>query len=99
MQRLWRVGSPARRNSRALLWLVPSLQARPPTANVSTIRFVLSAKFPAERWFFIQDYEQMHTESDCCNGGNRQHGRGPKTIHSPIQPTANPTYMGLRTCR
>src|ERR1700746_1454309 len=23
----------------------------------------------------------------------------PKTIHSPIQPAANPTYMGLRTWR
>ena len=64
MQRLWRVGSHARRNSRALLWPIPSLQARPPAAYVLTIRLVLSTKFPAERRFFMQDYEQMHAKTN-----------------------------------
>ena len=55
-----------------LLWLMPSLQARPPAANVPTIRLVVITKFPAERRFFIQDYEQMHAKSNCCDGGNRE---------------------------
>src|SRR5579864_2935718 len=55
-----------------LFWLVPAFQARPPAAHVPTIRLVLSAKFPPERRFFIQDYEQMHAESSCCDGGNRE---------------------------
>ena len=30
-------------------------------------------KFPAERRFFMQDYEQMHAKTNCCDsGGNRE---------------------------
>jgi hypothetical protein len=52
--------------------LVPALQAGQPAAHVLTIRLVLGTKFPAECWFFIQDYEQVHAESNCCDGGNRE---------------------------
>src|SRR5579864_6312934 len=55
-----------------LFWLVPAFQARPPAAHVPTIRLVLGAKFPPERRFFVQDYEQMHAESNCCDGSNRE---------------------------
>src|SRR5215470_11789617 len=72
MQPPWRAGLHAQLDLSALLWLVPARQARPPAANVPTIRLVLSSKFSAERRFFIQDYEQMHAESNCCNGGNRE---------------------------
>src|SRR5579864_6319807 len=55
-----------------LFWLVPAFQARPPAAHVPTIRLILSTKFLAERRFFVQDDEQMHAESNCCDGGNRE---------------------------
>src|SRR5215475_7910197 len=89
MERPWRVGLHARHEARALLSLVPSLHPRSPAAHVLTIHFVLSAKFPAERRFVIQDYEQMH-EGNCCDGAIESRFAGPKTIHRPIQPTAKP---------
>lgn len=99
MQRLWRVGSHTRRNSRALLWPIPSLQARPPAAYVLTIRVVLSTKFPAERRFFIQDYEQMHAKTNCCDSGNREHVSVSEDNPQPDPAHCKSTYMGLRTWR
>src|SRR5262249_309338 len=55
-----------------LLRLVPSVHARPPAANVLTIRLVLSSKFLPERRLFIEDYEQMHAESNGCDSGDRK---------------------------
>src|SRR5215469_18295631 len=57
------------------LWLVPALHARPPAAYVPAIHLILSPKFPAERRFFIQHYEQMNAESNSCDGGNCQQVR------------------------
>src|SRR5262249_53274425 len=45
---------------------------RPPAVKVLTISLVVSTKFPAERRLFIQDYKQMHTESNSRNGDNCQ---------------------------
>src|SRR5579872_5791802 len=59
-------------HSTSLFRYVPTLRPRPPAADVPAIRFVVSAKIPPERRFFVQDDEQMHAESNNCNSGNRQ---------------------------
>src|SRR5207249_3684725 len=91
-------------NSRVLLEngdlrLVPGSCARPPAPYVPAILFVIRAELLANVGSSYNRTNRCTPRATAATAAITLGFACPKTTHSPIQPTAKPTYIGLRTYR
>jgi len=78
----------------SLRLLVPAFQMGPPAAHILAIPLVVSTKLASERWFFVEDYEQVYAQSNCRYRSNCRHIGVPE-----YNPQANPTHCEAKVHR
>jgi|SRR6185369_4203957 hypothetical protein len=71
---------------------VPPPNPRPPASHMATVFFVVHAERTPQSRLFIEDYKQMHTESDCRGDHNAQQTRVPEYNPKP-DPPSGPAHV------
>ena len=88
-----------RRTWKFLFRLVPTPQTRQPSVHVSAVLFIVFTEFLAQRRFLIQRTNKWTPSATAARAAIAFGSACPNTIHSPIQPSAKPKYMGFLTWR